>query len=190
MQLLQSSKVFLFPISYFGVSSPGTWSCAWNLYPLRLQSTCVYRKWGGKTWKWAFCSDLFMVNAAGLCPERLNLERSYWNLKISGDSVFRISSAFCFVSHIAVWGFFWKYHRKSWFGELFWVSLYPYQNIQLSKAKWAWLVPRALFAGAPCWSAWWVLRKQGWECLRCLKRPLHEKCFVLLRVSKTNFENT
>lgn len=37
-------NVFLFSISYFGVSSPGTWSCAWNLFPLRLQLTCVYQK--------------------------------------------------------------------------------------------------------------------------------------------------
>lgn len=146
------------------------WSSAWNSYPLRLQLTCVYRKWSGKTWKQAFCSDLFMVNGVGLCLERLHLEGTYGNLKISGN-VFRAACAFCFVLHIAVWGFFWKYHRKSCFGEL------PcgYQNIQLSKAEWAWLVPLALLAGAQVWSAWWVLRKQGWGCLCCLKRPLHEK---------------
>lgn len=68
-----------------------------------------------------------MVNARELCLEGLNLERSYWNLKISRDSVFRIASAFCFALHIAVGFFFWKYHRKSWFGELLWVSLYSYK---------------------------------------------------------------
>lgn len=74
-------------------------------------------KWSGRTWKQAFCSDLFTVSAL---EQRFPLKEGLGYLKISCDGsllwfIFRIAAAFCSVLHTACL-FLKECHRRSCFG--------------------------------------------------------------------------
>lgn len=74
-------------------------------------------KWSGRTWKQAFCSDLFTVSAL---EQRFPLKEGLGYLKISCNGsllwfIFRIAAAFCSVLHTTCL-FLKECHRRSCFG--------------------------------------------------------------------------